>query len=225
MEISKPVITEDGSHTLKLEGKDEHYHSTFGAISESMHVFIEAGLTFTAGRSTSPLKILEIGLGTGLNVLLTINHASKGGLIIDYTGLEPYPLDRSMWMQLNYPDLVEEAGAGEWFRKIHESAWESIVEISPSFRLRKHKIKLQDFDHPEKAFHLIYFDAFSPDIQAELWIEEIFRKLSLMTKPEGVLVTYSAKGRVRRALESVGYNVERLPGPRGKREMIRAVKI
>lgn len=225
MEFTNPVITEDGSHTLKLAGKEEHYHSIFGAISESRHVFIDAGFKYLADQGHAVLKILEIGLGTGLNALLTISQAKADSIRVDYEGLEPYPLEKSHWMLLNYPGLIEEEKADEWFNNIHEAPWETGVEISSFFRLTKHKMKLQDFDHKKPEFHLLYFDAFSPEIQAELWNEGIFRKLSEMTRINGVLVTYSAKGSVRRALKSAGFHVERIPGPRGKREMIRAVKI
>jgi tRNA U34 5-methylaminomethyl-2-thiouridine-forming methyltransferase MnmC len=224
MKILNPVITDDGSHTIKLADNDEHYHSTYGALSESRHVFIEAGLKYLWAKGISHFKILEIGLGTGLNGLLTACEASDKGLQIEYTSLEPFPLEESVWRKLNYPALLNHKEASGWYRTIHESSWEKPVTLGNCFKLLKHRIKMQDFQGGKAMFNLIYFDAFSPDIQPELWGFEIFNSLSFMTEKAGVMVTYSAKGSVRRALESAGFMVERIPGPKGKRQMIRAIK-
>lgn len=220
-----PVVTDDGSHTLKMPGRDEHYHSTFGALSESRHVFINAGLNNLLSTGIKRLNILEIGLGTGLNALLTAVEVSGKGLNIEYTCLEPYPVEEVVWVQLNYPALLSHHEAFDWFRKIHDSKWERKITLYPGFGLIKHQLKLQDFKKDKDVYNLVYFDAFSPDIQPELWTHEIFNELSAMLKKGGGLVTYSAKGNVRRALNSAGFKVERIPGPKGKREMIRAMKI
>ena len=224
MKMTNPVVTKDGSHTLKMPGRDEHYHSTFGAISESRHVFINAGLNKLLDTGIEQLHILEIGMGTGLNALLTICEVSGKGINVEYTSLEPFPIEESVWNKLNYPAMMQDHDALDWFRRIHESPWESNVSLAPDFGFIKYEIKLQDFRKAKDLYNLVYFDAFSPDIQPELWTQEIFDKLFGMLNKEGILVTYSAKGSVRRALKSAGFEVERIPGPKGKREMMRAVK-
>ena len=224
MKAPEIILTEDGSHSLKVHGVNEHYHSTFGALAESRHVFIEAGLKQLLSRSSSEINILEIGFGTGLNALLTLVENINTCKIINYSSVEPFPLGEEIWGKLNYPDLLDNVMAGEWFKKMHRSEWNKVVEINPFFYLGKMRCSLQDYDAGGRKFDLIYFDAFGPDIQPELWTEEIFEKISDMTATGGILVTYSAKGIVRRALQSAGFDVERIPGPRGKREMIRGRK-
>jgi len=218
------LITEDGSHTLKVDGLDEHYHSTYGALSESMHVFISAGLHKKLEENPDKLNIIEIGFGTGLNALLTVLDDSISGYEVGYTGLEAYPLENEIWKQLNYPELLEDERAGELFEQMHYSEWGRAIEILPGFMLTKHDEKLQNYKHFSGAANLIYFDAFGPDIQPELWTEEIFQKIAGMTSPGGILVTYSCKGTVKRALKAAGFEIEKIPGPKGKREMLRARK-
>ena len=224
MKYPEIIISGDGSHTLKVDGLDEHYHSTFGAISESMHVFIEAGLKEALAHNASTLNILEVGFGTGLNALLTLRESMNSGIDIRYMALETMPLDHKIWAKLNYPEQLKDGRAGGWFKRIHQSAWNEEEEIVAGFFLNKIQCQLQDYITDVMKYDLIYFDAFAPDVQAELWTEEIFHKIVNMTNPGGILVTYSAKGSVRRALQSAGFKVERIPGPRGKREMMRGVK-
>jgi len=224
METPKIILTKDGSHSLKMSSMEEHYHSTFGAISESRHVFIEAGLKYILTKKVAQLEILEIGMGTGLNVLLTLLELSKEGLNISYTALEPYPLHEEIWRNLNYPEIVSEQIAGEWFEMVHASEWEERFEIIPGFSLDKREIKLQDLQKTGPQYDLIYFDAFGPDVQPEMWTDEVFNKISAMTNKDGVLVTYSAKGTVRRGLQAAGFEVERIPGPEGKRHMLRGFR-
>jgi len=223
MELPEIIITEDGSHSLKMVSLNEYYHSSFGALAESRHVFIDAGLKKLIIRDIPVLNILEIGMGTGLNVLLSIIESVIAKKEVHYTSLEPFPLEENIWKKLNFSKLIDEQMAGEWFEKIHKCSWNEKNEITPGFSLTKVQCKLQEYNQEEK-YNLIYFDAFGPDVQPDLWKEDIFHKIADMTDTEGILVTYSAKGSVRRALQDAGFVVERIPGPRGKREMIRGTR-
>ena len=216
-------ITSDGSHTLYLPHLNEHYHSTFGAINESLHVFIEAGF-HEAVKSFDEIQILEIGFGTGLNALLTWMEAERIPKKVSYTAIEPYPLETGVWAALNYPDCFCTFSYREIYCRLHEMDWERNERISPFFSICKIRSRLEDYLPEPDKFNLVYFDAFGPDVQPELWTEGIFRKILLSMKNKGILVTYSVKGSVRRALKSSGFSVEKLPGPAGKREITRAIK-
>lgn len=168
------------------------------------------------------LSILEIGFGTGLNAFLTYLESKKRGIEIRYTGIEPFPLPAEIYSRLNYAELLDPY-CREAFLTLHECSWEDFSTISDNFRLKKIRSGIREFPCEEK-YDLIYFDAFAPDIQPDLWEEKVFRKISEATKPGGVLVTYSSKGEIRRKLIKSGYQVSKLPGPPGKREVIRAVK-
>ena len=215
------VKTSDGSNTLFVPELDETYHSTHGALQESLHVFIREGLQFRA--ELKEVSILEVGFGTGLNALLTFIEAANTNKEIQYTSLEAFPLDWEVVERLNYMDLVQSEAPAESFKKMHTCDWESYSEISSCFCLRKLKVKLQEVRF-ENEFDLIYFDAFAPRVQPDLWTEEIFASMYKALKPKGVLVTYCAKGTVKRALKAVGFELQSIPGPPGKREMSRAVK-
>ncbi|RLD49333.1 MAG: SAM-dependent methyltransferase [Bacteroidetes bacterium] len=218
------MITEDGSHTLRVDGLNEHYHSTYGALSESLHVFIEAGLHKKLDDLPQKLHILEIGFGTGLNALLTLLDEQSRGCDIYYTGLEAFPLEADLWQGLNYPGLLTDKKAGELFSKLHTAEWGNQIEIVPGFTLTKIQQKLENYQHIGSMADIIYFDAFGPDVQPELWTEEIFQRIADITSPGGILVTYSCKGTVKRALKAAGFEIEKIPGPKGKREMLRGVK-
>jgi len=207
--------TADGSHTLYVPDMDETYHSVYGAIQESDFIFIEQGLRVC---SKDFIQVLEIGFGTGLNALLTALEAGRTKRKIHYTALELYPVSEQNTCLLNYPVLLETDG--EIFTKIHHSSWNMDVEINPYFVL--HKINA-DFTTCALTgmFDVIYFDAFSPEKQPEMWREAGFAKIIEHCNKDAVLTTYCAKGIVRRALQKVGFQVERLPGPPGKREMLR----
>ena len=220
----KIVTTGDGSHTLEAEGLHEHYHSTFGAISESRHVFIEAGLHKKLEEKTDELAILEIGFGTGLNALLTVLDDKIKGTSIHYYAIEAYPLEPELWNKLNYPEMLEGKRAKDLFESLHHSDWGKPCEIINGFFLHKLEAKLQDYVHQGKMIGLVYFDAFGPDVQPDLWTAEIFQKMAGITAPGGILVTYSCKGDVRRALKNAGFEVEKIPGPKGKREMLRGIR-
>lgn len=222
MDKKQLKITSDGSHTLFLPSLDETYHSTHGAIQEAKHVFIKAGLEYVKKKK---LNILEIGFGTGLNTFLTMLKASSLNLKISYTSLEAFPLELELINQLNYTsELNSSEKEVEKFKCLHEAEWESYQEITPHFGLNKQKVKLDDFVATQQ-FDLIYFDAFGPRVQPEMWTTSIFKKMYNCLSEGGVLVTYCAKGSVKRGLKNVGFKLESLPGPPGKREMTRALKV
>ena len=214
--------TADGSSTLYNSLLDEHYHSIHGALSESIHVFIRKGfLDFVdLYKSVKKINILEIGFGTGLNCILTFIENLKLNISLNYTSLEPFPLKMEIIEKLDFNLHSKELDA---FKLIHHSFWGKPVEINKQFSLEKSTLKLKDFN-TNIFYDIIYFDAFAPSKQPELWKVDVFSKLFNLTSRNGVLVTYCAKGQVRRDLEKVGYFVERLVGPPGKREMLRAIK-
>ncbi|MDP5159007.1 MAG: tRNA (5-methylaminomethyl-2-thiouridine)(34)-methyltransferase MnmD [Flaviramulus sp.] len=221
------VITGDGSSTIHLPEWDEHYHSKHGAIQEAYHVFIKHGLHHFCDSKTFKnhynISILEIGFGTGLNAFITFLEAEKLQLHIDYFGVEGYPVLMEEISQLNYSKELKSQIYQTTFNKIHEFSWDKMHELTPNFQLTKqHKMfhEINDSD----THDIIYFDAFGARVQPELWTEAIFKIMYKALKINGVLVTYAAKGSVRRAMQSVGFMVEKLPGPPGKREMLRGTK-
>ncbi|MEZ4792813.1 MAG: tRNA (5-methylaminomethyl-2-thiouridine)(34)-methyltransferase MnmD [Gelidibacter sp.] len=221
----KIITTADGSKTIHLIEWDEHYHSIHGAIQEANHVFIKHGLLFFVASfpKTGTIHVMEIGFGTGLNAFITLIEAEKRNISIDYVGIEAFPISSDELNALNYSELIAKEKSVE-FEALHTVSWETKHQINPYFSLNK---KGQFFDQIEESelFNLIYFDAFGARVQPELWTEAIFKKMYDALKPNGILVTYSAKGSVRRAMLTVGFVVEKLPGPPGKREMLRARKI
>lgn len=219
------LTTSDGSKTIRLPQWDEQYHSKHGAIQEAKHVFIKSGLEFYRKHflKQSKISILEIGFGTGLNALLTALFADNFSINVEYVGLEAYPIDKNEWTQLNYGSQLTDKSASDIFKKLHLVSWEEFVEITSNFTLKKCQQYFQDFNE-EACFDLIYFDAFGYRAQPELWSKIIFEAMYKALRKNGVLVTYSAKGSVRRNLQELGFKVERIPGPPGKREMLRAVK-
>ena len=217
------IKTGDGSHTLFVPELNEHYHSTFGALSESMHIFINSGLK-EAMKSPDAMRVLEIGFGTGLNALLTWMEVEKQARKIFYTAIEPFPVEEEIWSALNYPESFCTLSYRRIFDRIHEADWEKREQISPFFTLKKIKTTLEEFQPVTGDFNLVYFDAFGPDVQPEIWKEENFRKIYSVMRPGGIFVTYSVKGDVRRALKNCGFIVEKIPGPEGKREITRAIK-
>lgn len=220
----KIIITADGSTSIHLPEWDEQYHSKHGAIQEAYHVFIKHGLHhFYSETKTKNISILEIGFGTGLNTFITLLEAENLNISIDYFGVEAYPVLKHEISQLNYVKALKEDKKMNVFNKLHETTWEEQHAITGDFYLTKQQRFFNDIEDREH-YNIIYFDAFGARVQPELWTETIFEKMYNALKPEGVLVTYSAKGSVRRAMETVGFKVERLPGPPGKREMLRATK-
>jgi tRNA U34 5-methylaminomethyl-2-thiouridine-forming methyltransferase MnmC len=217
------LLTADGSFTVRIDEMNVTYHSTHGAVQESMHVFIRAGLDQVRLKKRT-IRIFEMGFGTGLNALVTIDQAVKYGLAIHYEAVEAFPLVELSPDEFNYSSMMETSDLAEFFRKFHNGPWNEWFSVSDFFSLKKSAIRLQDYPMPEAPFDLIYYDAFAPGAQPELWTVEIFRQLYDMTAPEGILVTYCSKGDVRRAMIAAGWEVEKIPGPPGKREMLRALK-
>ena len=215
------IITSDGSSTIHLPEWDEQYHSKHGAIQEAKHVFIKSGLSLFSNKNIS---ILEIGFGTGLNSFITFLEAPKFNLDINYVGVEAYPVATEEIEKLNYVSELNANNFENTFRQMHQQQWEFKNEITTNFTLTKRKQFFNEIND-EHTFDLLYFDAFGARVQPELWTENIFKLMYNALKDGGVLVTYSAKGSVRRAMQSVGFKVERLPGPPGKREMLRATKL
>lgn len=215
------VITSDGSTSIFLPDWNESYHSKHGAIQEALHVFIENGFNAT---SQSPLHILEIGFGTGLNSFLTLQEAIKQKRIVNYTGVDAYPVSQDILKALNYPQMISMNESLHYFEALHQTPWEGFQEIHPLFHLYKHKQLFSEINDLN-SFDLIYFDAFGFRVQPELWNEEIFYKMFRALKNQGVLVTYACRTPIRKAMEAVGFKTEKLPGPPGKREMLRAVKL
>lgn len=219
------VVTNDGSASLYSKEFDEHYHSIHGALQESLHVFIRAGLQYKLNEDkSSSIAILEIGFGTGLNALLTAIEAQNKNLRLNYTAIEKYPLEHALYEQLDYGMLLQGNTGESLFQAIYTSDWEKEKEIAPGFILRKCNASIEDIDFINQ-FDLIYFDAFAPSAQPELWTKAVFDSMYAALKPSGILVTYCAKGEVKRTMRSAGFKVEPLPGPVGKREMTRAIKI
>lgn len=219
----KIITTSDGSKTIQIEDWDEQYHSKHGAIQEANHVFIKHGLKYyseTILQEGDGVSILEIGFGTGLNAFITFLETQH--LNIKYTGVEAYPISEEELEALNYAELISVKNSNI-FKALHQTKWEIENSITPNFIFKKRQQLFQDIDDKNK-FDLIYFDAFGARVQPELWTEIIFNKMYNALKNNGVLVTYSAKGSVRRAMQSVGFTVEKLEGPPGKREMLRALK-
>lgn len=202
-------LTDDGSHTIFVPDLDEHYHSVRGAVQESMHVYIGAGLNACLKPCIS---VLEIGFGTGLNAMLTHREAEKRAATVSYTTVEKYPLDSEMYRHLNYD-----------VRLYQEAIWNEWVALSPSFSLYKMEADIRACVFPD-TYDVVYYDAFGPDKQPNVWTQDIFDRIAACMRPQAVLTTYCAKGEVRRMLLRAGLEVCRLPGPPGKRQMLRAVK-
>jgi len=222
MSEDKLYITSDGSHTIHSGQFDVGYHSRHGAIEEAYHVFINAALRFKAVLQKD-IRILEIGFGTGLNAFVTLLEAEKRNLNIQYTGIEAFPVSMEQVELLNYPDLLSPEHQVAFF-DMHQSPWDEAKVIAENFSLEKRLMKFEMIDF-ENQFDIIYFDAFAPNAQPELWSEDIMRSMYTALKENGILTTYCAKGVVKRTMKQVGFDIEALPGPPFKREMTRALKV
>ncbi|WMJ72658.1 tRNA (5-methylaminomethyl-2-thiouridine)(34)-methyltransferase MnmD [Cytophagaceae bacterium ABcell3] len=214
------ISSKDGSHTLFLPEMNETYHSHHGAIQESEYVFIEKGIAPIAQKQKT-LTILEIGFGTGLNALLSFRTAIQEGLTLHYHTLEPYPLIKEVYSNLNYPVIIEEGKYKETFLKLHEAPMNEEIKLSNNFFLNKYNETLENVTLRIEA-DVVFYDAFAPAKQPEVWSLSNLEKVKQAMNPKGVLVTYCASGQFRRDLKSLGFVVENLPGPPGKKEMTRA---
>lgn len=222
------ITTNDGSKTIHIPEWNEQYHSTHGAIQEAKHVYLNEGLAFFLAsegfkNETTLVSILEIGFGTGLNAFLTLAEAEALQLNINYIGIEGYPVTTQELEQLNYSKAIKLTNGEKLFNSIHDCKWETNCKISTYFELEKQEKQFTDISYIEK-FNIIYFDAFGPRVQPELWTEVIFKKMYKSLKANGVLVTYCAQGNARRAMIASGFTVKKIEGPPGKRHMLRAVK-
>jgi tRNA U34 5-methylaminomethyl-2-thiouridine-forming methyltransferase MnmC len=219
------IVTEDGSHSICIPEMNVTYHSVHGAIGESIHVFIEAGLchAWKNNDQAESLHIVEMGFGTGLNAILTLAAAEENKRKISYEAIEPFPIANSMVATLNYCEQLRRPGLQPLFSQLHDAPWEEEIILSPYFGFKKTMATLELFT-PGKWADLVYFDAFAPNAQPELWTTEIFKKLHSMMNQQSVLVTYCSKSMVRRSLLEAGFGVEKIPGPPHKREMLRATK-
>lgn len=215
------IQTLDGSTTIHLEEWGECYHSKHGAIQEAKHVFIKNGFSLF---DEKPISILEIGFGTGLNAFITFLEANKKKQPINYVGVEAYPVAADEVLMMNYVTELSANEQDDVFKRMHESNWDETIVLTDLFTLTKRKQFFQDIDDVG-VFDLIYFDAFGYQVQPELWSTEIFRRMYAALKPNGVLVTYAARGVVKRSMIEVGFKVEKLAGPPGKREMFRGHKV
>jgi tRNA U34 5-methylaminomethyl-2-thiouridine-forming methyltransferase MnmC len=221
----KIIFTEDGSHTIAESGKNVTFHSIHGAIQESVHVFIDAGFKYIIIQlQDQQVNIFEMGLGTGLNVLLTFIEAEKLNQKIYYEAIEEFPLKENEAKELNYCEQLGRSDLKNIFLQLHTSEWEKEIHLSSHFIFKKYRTSLLNFSSTH-FFDLIYFDAFAPKAQPELWTEEIFKKMFSILTVNGILVTYCSKGSVRRAMFAADFVVEKIPGAQGKREMMRAVKM
>ncbi|OFX58182.1 MAG: hypothetical protein A2046_12550 [Bacteroidetes bacterium GWA2_30_7] len=215
----KIISTSDGSNSIFNENIGESYHSVNGAIQESQHVFIDAGLSQL---SLNKISIFEVGFGTGLNALLSLIYSENNSIKINYDAIEIKPLEKKLYEKLNYNEFLGNKFQSQ-FLKIHEIEWNKTFQISKNFVIQKINDDLKTYKFM-KSYNLFYFDAFSPNVQSELWSKEIFYNIFSNMLSGGILVTYCAKGEVRRCLKDIGFYVERITGPVGKREMIRAIK-
>lgn len=219
------IETQDGSHSLYVPELNETYHSFHGAMQESQHVFIRMGLHYFLDRSrANQVKILEVGFGTGLNALLTFKDLTKKKIKTWYDTIEPFPVPTEILNKLNYVELVDFEGAQNAYNVMHESEWETKIQLSEGYLFTKMQQTLQEVDLQSNHYDLVFFDAFAPSKQPELWALPQLQKVVNSMKQGGVFVTYCAQGQFKRDIREAGLNIETLPGPPGKKEMIRGIK-
>lgn len=215
------VVTGDGSKTIHMPELNESYHSTHGALQEALHVFIANGLALVNG---SKINVFELGFGTGLNAILTYRYAQDKQIKIDYVGVEAFPVDPEMIKELDYISFLEENERAPYFN-MHVTDWGETTQMGDNMSFLKEDMKVEDYSVNRNDFDIVFFDAFGPRTQGELWKPEILEKVGSLLKPGGILTTYCAQGQFRRDLKSVGFDVRKVPGPPGKREMTIAVKL
>jgi tRNA U34 5-methylaminomethyl-2-thiouridine-forming methyltransferase MnmC len=216
------IITKDGSHSLLNAELNETYHSVHGALQESRYVFIDQGLKFWLNENSSSVSIFEVGFGTGLNALLTIEYSKTFDVPISYTTIEAFPLSADTWEQLNYAAAI---GLPDEFYSLHNCAWNLNHELVTGFDFLKKNTTLQLLEIKPGQYDIVFYDAFAPSKQPEMWTIDILSKVTSGLLPGGIFVTYCAKGQLKRDLRELGLVVETLPGPPGKKEMIRARKL
>jgi tRNA U34 5-methylaminomethyl-2-thiouridine-forming methyltransferase MnmC len=221
----KIINTGDGSNTILLEDIDETYHSRHGAVQESIHVFLKNGFRYLLSEQPGKrIQIFELGLGTGLNAVLTALDSRKFRILVEYTSLEPYPVSKDIIEMLNFDVIFNNPSDKSMLKEIHSMKWEEFKILHPYFKFRKLKTTIQDYNPGKDSYNLVYFDAFAPNKQPEIWHKDILKKVFNILSGESVFVTYCAQGQVKRDLREIGFTVESLQGPPGKKEMIRAIK-
>jgi tRNA U34 5-methylaminomethyl-2-thiouridine-forming methyltransferase MnmC len=221
----KIISTGDGSSTIYMEDIDETYHSRNGAIQESIHVFVKNGFRFLLStRPYNDIQVFELGFGTGLNAVLTAIDSIKFRKPVKYTSLEPFPLPGEIIDQLDFGRMLNHHSGVSYLKEIHNSGWEEYHNIHPYFRIRKIKSTIQDYDPKSNQFNLVYFDAFAPAKQPEIWDKNMLTKIFNLLTEKSVFVTYCAQGQVKRHMREIGFKVQTLQGPPGKKEMIRGIK-
>lgn len=219
------IETHDGSHSLYLPALNETYHSIHGAIQESQHVFIRMGLHFYLDlHRNNKVKILEVGFGTGLNALLTFKDLSKKKIKTWYDTIEPFPIEEDVWSKLNYVEQLKMDNEQDIYGQMHRASWETKTELGEGYLFTKLKSKLEEIELQDNHYDLIFFDAFAPNKQPEIWQLPQLIKVVESMKEGGVFVTYCAQGQFKRNLKEAGLEIESLPGPPGKKEMVRGVK-
>jgi tRNA U34 5-methylaminomethyl-2-thiouridine-forming methyltransferase MnmC len=222
----KIIETKDGSHSLLNEALNETYHSTHGAIQESVHVFIKNGLhSWCNENNTTEVSVLEIGFGTGLNALLALKESMEKKIKIHFTTFEAFPVAEELISQLNYPQQINFSEANQLYQRLHQVEWNKPIAITADFVLEKRNEKIQDSTVSASNYDLIFFDAFAPAKQPEMWDSQVLEKVIRSLKQNGFFVTYCAQGQLKRNLKSLSMKVESLAGPPGKREMVRAIKL
>jgi tRNA U34 5-methylaminomethyl-2-thiouridine-forming methyltransferase MnmC len=216
-------LTSDGSHTLFVPALNENYHSYHGAYAEAQHVFIKMGL-IAAKENFSPINVFEVGFGTGLNATLAYQFCIQQAHPVNYTGIEKHPLPNEIISQLNYGEFWKDAHLDEIFTTMHGKEWDRFFSFTPDFKFRKLLGSVLDFAFEPNHYQVIFFDAFAPEKQPEMWTVDLFTQLYQALAPGGMLVTYCAKGQFKRDLKAAGFEVQTLAGPPGKREMVRGIK-
>lgn len=214
------VVTGDGSKTIHMPELNESYHSTHGALQEAVHVFIKNGLELV---EKPVINVFELGFGTGLNAILAYRFARENEVKLNYVGVEAYPVDLDMLDELDYTSLLN-SDEFTAFKQMHEVEWEQPLTIDENFSFEKIHAKVEEYESKRTDFDIIFFDAFGPRTQGELWKPDVLKRVGGLLKDDGVLTTYCAQGQFRRDLQSVGFEVTKVPGPPGKREMVVAFK-
>jgi tRNA U34 5-methylaminomethyl-2-thiouridine-forming methyltransferase MnmC len=225
------VVTADGSHSLRFPAVGEGYHSTGGALSEAQHVYINPCFVPKAEKETE-VNVLEVGFGMGLNAFLTLCKSMEYGIAVNYTAIEAYPLEEKIWSRLNYPEVYKKLYGNDLgldletlFQNLHTAEWGREVEITPNFYLTKIRGMVQEVALPANTFHCVYYDAFAPQYQPELWTAELFARIAAAMRDGALLTTYCCKGDVKRAIKANGLEITKLQGFANKREMLRAEKV
>lgn len=214
------VITDDGSPSIRVEDLEENFHSSHGALQEAEHVFIRNGLDAT---TSDTIEVFEIGLGTGLNAFLSAQWANKHTKSIRYTAIELFPLEAKLFR--SFAEVIaEKLSENRYLQAIYDAEWNTDVRINPSFILHKVNDDILRFTPEKAAYDIVFFDAFGFHAQPELWSFQVLQKMKELLRPEGMFVTYASRGQLKRDLKTLGFSLESLPGPPGKREMLRATK-